>query len=304
MLGLIASREALVTGPMMASTWSRPDELDSLFDRCLRIGLVVSPQTLDLPVKQAAALVGLVDRQDSALKALLPERFEAARKRLQNADLDCLGGADDCRYPDHTSGGKRQPAFHDCAPMGLTRNDLAHVASSPPVALLYAATLFSMATRSIRPATTLRESRLCQSAWRCRKGTIPARAVQWRRRCLPYHHPIAVEEGIVHRGANADIGDDTHHDHGVDLEVLQCESRSVLKKCRIAALGNEDVVGARLGSSITRAPTSPRRQCGVRFRNSRSRRTFGRWLSAMKTAGAPDCRAALITAVAAQSDRS
>ena len=83
------------------------DELDSFFDRCLRIGLVVSPQTLDLPVKQAAALVGLVDRQDSALKALLPERFEAARKRLQNADLDRLGGADDCRYPDRTSGGER-----------------------------------------------------------------------------------------------------------------------------------------------------------------------------------------------------
>ena len=37
------------------------DELDSFFHRRLRIGLVVGPQTLDLPVKQPTRLYNFCD---------------------------------------------------------------------------------------------------------------------------------------------------------------------------------------------------------------------------------------------------
>ena len=81
-----------------------------------------------------------------------------------------------------------------------------------------------MATRSVRPATTLRRVR---DDAKVRGDVVKGKFLLARSgggdAVLRYHHPIAVEEGIVHRGANADIGDDTHHYHGVDLEVLQCE---------------------------------------------------------------------------------
>ena len=60
----------------------------------------------------------------------------------------------------------------------------------------------------------------------------------------------------MHRGADADVGDHTHHDHGVDFEVLQCEVEIGVEECGIAALGNEDVVGARL--EIIDHPRAPR----------------------------------------------
>ena len=104
-----------------------------------------------------------------------------------------------------------------------------------------------MATRSTRPATTLREVRDdAEVRGDVIKGRFLLAGSGGGDAIFRYNHPIAVEEGIVHRRADADVGDDTHHDHGVDFEVLQCEVEIGVEECGIPALGNEDVVGARL----------------------------------------------------------
>src|SRR5436309_2393264 len=67
------------------------DQLAGALDRGLRIGLVVGDDQLEPPPAHPARLVGLLDRQACALHALLAEVLEAARQRLQHADLDRIG---------------------------------------------------------------------------------------------------------------------------------------------------------------------------------------------------------------------
>jgi hypothetical protein len=87
MVGLIASRSALVTGPMIASTRSR--WINSNARSTAVFGSVfVSALRCSGPPEKSARVVRLVDRQTSALEALLTKGFETTREGLKDADLD------------------------------------------------------------------------------------------------------------------------------------------------------------------------------------------------------------------------
>ncbi len=98
------------------------------------IGLGVRDHQLDLAaVEDAARIVRLLDRELHALDALLTEHLEAARERLQNAELDDLLRPDDRRKAERGDRRGRAGALQHRAAGGSTSDDLS---DATPLTLL------------------------------------------------------------------------------------------------------------------------------------------------------------------------